>query len=202
MKKTFLSITVILSLFLFSCQKEDSILEEKPETELKGDWKFMQFTMDGVTSTESVDENLGDMKIEIVMNYLSKNNKGTISFSNGKMSSNQLSYDVTGLVTLKTYFDGDVNVSSDSLNVFMPPSNGIGDYIQVTADSLYCPNGALIQMEGAEDMHSKPAGIKLKYEGNNLTMTVTQKESFTVTENGITQDKKSDLKMIVTLQKN
>ncbi|MBL7697324.1 MAG: hypothetical protein JNK79_04170 [Chitinophagaceae bacterium] len=204
MKRTSLSLVAIISLFLFSCQKEDSIGEQKAEAELKGDWKFLNFDLDAVTSSETIGGDIGNIKSEFITNYLTENEAGTISFSDNQIFSHDLAYDVTGSILMNTYMDDDLIMNFDStLNIPMGPSNSTTDYVRVTEDSIYCPNGSFIQIEGVEGVEqSKPGGMKLKFEGDKLILTITQKDVQTITEEGITQEQKSDIKMIATLQRN
>jgi hypothetical protein len=94
-----------------------------------------------------------------------------------------------------------VNSYDSAINIAMPPSSSSVDYVRISADSIYCPNGAFIDVEGADDIGSKPAGIKYKVDGDKLIMTIKQKESAVETEAGITQENKTDAICVVTLQK-
>jgi hypothetical protein len=202
MKKTTLSLLSILTLFLFSCQKESSNNEQKSENELTGTWNLLHLDMEGENSIEVSSDDLGSIKNIVFMDYLTTNNKGSITFEESKLASNNLSYDVTGTFSVKQYMDNLLVNSYDSaINIAMPPSSSTTDYVRISADSIYCPNGAFINVEGADGLESKPAGIKYKVDGDRLIMTIKQKESEVLTEEGITQETNSNVTCVVTLQK-
>ena len=201
MKNISLSLLAILSLFLFSCKKETSN-DQKTENELTGTWNLLYFVMEGQNSIELSSEDLGSIHNIVYMDYLSTNNKGSITFEENKIKSNELSYDITGTINLKEYIDGMLVNSFDStVNIPMPASSSTNDFVRVTADSIYLPNSSLITIEGAEDLYSKPGGIKYKFDGDKLILTARQKESGVIIEDGITQETKSDATMVMTLQK-
>jgi hypothetical protein len=118
------------------------------------------------------------------------------------MTSKDLAYDINGTVNIKQYFDGTLVSRDDStFAVSMSPSSSTTSYTRIGNDSLYCPNGSFITIEGGESMTSQPVGIKYRFDGNKMIWTVTQKTSEVQTEDGITQDDKTDIKMIATFQK-
>jgi hypothetical protein len=200
MKNYPLSLAVILSLFLFSCKKE-SLNNEQP-SELKGEWKLMQIEADGKTSSIVSSDLLGTMTGEVLMDYVTINNKGSMSFDNGTMKTINVQYDVTGSITMKQFIDEEPITTFDStLNIPMPESSSAGEYIQVSADSLYCPNGSIVQVQGAEDYQSKPVGVKLKYEGDKLILTMRQKDTTVETDEDMTREDKIDVTLVITLQK-
>lgn len=202
MKKILLSSLAISSLFLFSCQKESSDSGKNDEKSLLGSWKLLNIDFEGELSSEISSEDMGSAKNAIFMDYLSTNNKGGITFEESKLISDQLSYDIEGTVTSKIYVNNVLINSYDSvINISMPPSSSTVDYVRVGTDSIYCPNGAFLQIEGADDLESEPMGFKYKIDGDKLIMTIKEKESEVQTEDGMTQEDKSDMTLIATFQK-
>jgi hypothetical protein len=200
MKKLSLTLVSVVALFLFSCKK-DSSDNNQSTGELKGKWNLENLDFNAMTSTELADSD-ASVKGVFLSDYISANNKGTICFDDTHITSKELSYDLTGNLNMKYYLDGALMSNVDStLNISMPASSATTDYVRVGADSLYCPNGAFIHMETGDDLFSTPNGIKFKFDGNKLILTITQKETSTVTEDGTTQEDKIDAKLVVTLQK-
>ena len=198
MKNIALSLLAVTTLFLFSCKKESSNNQEGGE--LSGTWNFVGANLSGESSSEISSDDLS-VKGVIFTTYITKNNAGTISFENKKMISNGLSYVTEGTMNMKQYMDGSLVSDQDSpFNITVPSSSSTTDYIQVGTDSIYCPNGSFINMDG-DNMQSKPAGIKYRFEGDKLILTARVKDTTVVTEEGVTQEDKMDATMIVTLQK-
>ncbi len=202
MKRTLLFSLTILCLFLFSCKKESSEDGGSTGKELLGTWNLLNLDFEGEASNKIISEDLGSFTNAILMDYVSTNNKGTVTFEENKMISNELAYDLNGTVTFK-FFLGDVLTDSydSTINVSVPPSSSTSDYVRVGADSIYCPNGAFLDVEGADDLESRPTGFKYKFDGNKLIMTVKQKELAVNTEDDITQEETSDMILIATFQK-
>lgn len=189
------------SLFLFSCKKESSEDGSKQQ-DLLGSWKLLDMTVDGEISTQLTTDDMGSLKNAVLMDYVTENEKGGITFEESKLISSELAYDVTGTVTSTLYFDGVPTASFDSvINIPMPPSSASVDYVRVGTDSIYCPNGTFIHMEGAEDLESMPGGFKYRFEGDKLIMTIRQKELEVVTEEGMIQEDTTDITLVATFQK-
>jgi hypothetical protein len=200
MKKLSLTLVSVVALFLFSCKK-DSSDNNQSTGELKGTWNLENLDFNAMTSTELADSETS-VKGVFLTDYISANNKGTISFDDTHITSKDLSYDLAGNLNMKYYLDGALMSNVDStLNISMPASSATTEYVRVGADSLYCPNGAFIHMETGDDLFSTPNGLKFKFDGYKLILTITQKETSTVTEDGTTQEDKIDAKLVVTLQK-
>ena len=200
MKKISLALVSVVALFLFSCKK-DSSDNNQTTGELKGTWNLEKLDADITTSTE-LSSAEASVKGVFLTDYLSTNNKGTVTFDDTHITSKDLSYDLTGNLNMKYYLDGVLFTNVDStLNISMPASSGTSEYVRVGTDSLYCPNGSFIHMETGDDLFSEPAGIKFKFDGDKLILTVTQKETTTDTEDGTTQEDKIDANLVITLQK-
>ena len=89
MKNISLFAVATISIFLFSCQKEGSN-NELPQNDLKGAWNLLYIDVEGESSTEITSEDLGSLKAVAVMDYITTNNKGTLTFNDSKVVSNNL----------------------------------------------------------------------------------------------------------------
>jgi hypothetical protein len=199
MKKATLSLFAVLALFVISCKKESS--NGNQTGEIKGTWNLVNFDVDGTTSSEISSADIGSVKAVFLIDYTSVNNKGTLTIDDANMTSNALAYDVNGTINIKQYYNGLLISDDDStFNVSVAPTTSTTAYTRVGSDSLYCPNGSFIVDADNNEWASKPAGIKYRFEGNKLIMTITQKGSEVQTQDGVTQQDEMDMKLIATFQ--
>lgn len=199
MKNLSLPLLLAASVTLFSCKKESK--NEGQANQLSGTWNYVSATMSGTTSTELSSDGMS-VKAVIVTNYVTKENKGTISFENNKMIAHDLSYVTDGTMNSKQYMDGGLMSDTDApFNVTVPSTNSSTDFVQIGTDSLYCAGGSFITMDGGEQAQSKPAGIKYRFEGDKLILNAIGKNTTVTTEDGVIQTDKYDVNMTITLQK-
>jgi hypothetical protein len=206
MKYSFFRLTfwAILSVTVFSCTKEKSIDTSTGAggsgggtNAVLGTWKFAGFTAAikvDATATDGTDVE----KAVTSYDYLSTNNKGTVTFAANTFTGTGLGYDLNTILYAKFYTNG---VLEDSLevpfNFTLPPTNSSGGYKLVGADSLYFTGGFIAV--GLDSMESKPIGYKYSIAGNKLTMTTNYFNTYREEDNGIitTLRQFADIKVVL-----
>lgn len=203
MKNLYLPVIAAASIFLFSCKK-DSTVSEQPQSNLNGNWNLLSIEVNGETSTKITTEEFGSMTSVATMDYLTTNNKGILAFTQSTVKSINLVYDVTGTFGMKQYMD-DVFIGGEDSTVNIhheldeEEETMEGSYTRVGADSIYCPEGFVIFPQGIDE--GKPMGAKLRFDGDKVFMTFINKESTSTNDDGITNETKNDVTMVIALQK-
>lgn len=203
MKTLTLSVAISATIFLFSCQKESSN-NEKPSAEISGTtWDLVSIDMEGQATSEFAAEGLGTMKSVMAYDYLTNSAEGVITFGADKMTSSNLAYVCSGTFQLQQFVDGTLMNSVDSTldHYTMPASNGVVEFVKIGTDSLYCPNGGFIDLQGSGEMQSKPAGVKYSFDGDNLILKINEQTTETTNEDGMIQVDNTSQKATVLLKK-
>ena len=168
---------------------------------LNGNWKFLGMhskTESIVELTDGVDL----LKTITLSEYNSTNNTGTLDIDATKMTSTNFGYQVD---TVASGFIYENNVLIDTVSApfsfILPPSNSVSPYTKVSADSIYFTGGQFVNMTGTAPLN-KPTGVKLKFQGNKLFMTINLTVTDVQTVLGIRQSTKETVNAVMTYQKN
>ncbi|ULQ53431.1 hypothetical protein [Flavihumibacter fluvii] len=184
--KQLLHSSLILSVVLFSCQKQLE-LEDEPSTggntnTLNGNYDLVNIRLQA-TSTFLYSESGVDYKAVVVTDYTSKNNQGTVLIDGGKFNTNNVSYTVD--TTIKGYFyvAGVLVESVDSsFTAQVPPFSDSTPYTESGTDSLTFQNATIGAPNGSGiTIPNVTLGAKLSWSGNILTL----KSPFSFNENQV-----------------
>lgn len=183
---------LLLAFITISCQKELSF-ENTPgnnnPASLLGNWNFHGLE----ASVESASSfNLGGIPGKIVATYhtATRDNKGTLTVTSGTMNTTDLGYKIAADVKVITYGGGQIIDEQDEhIDFDLSSSNASSDYQQIGSDSLYFPNGFMLdipdtngqQLDGASD----PAGARFRISGDTLVIQSVVSRSATTTQNGM-----------------
>ena len=170
----------LVSLFAPSCKKDSA-----QKSALDGNWNFTS-TSATTSSTAVVDDGGGTTeKTVTTSNYTSTNNKGTVAFGGGVMTSKGLSYSVN-VDASYVYYINDVEQDAGTFPVSftLPSTNSTENFKLVGADSIYFPSGGLSSMGT-----SGPDGGRYTLSGNTLTMIMKLDTSFVDNSSGVSQQK-------------
>lgn len=197
MSKKILALSaVVMSVLFVSCKKENS---NPSNAEINGTWNFASMETDGSVSQEYTDE-FGTTKTINTYDFVSEDNKGTITFDGSKIVSSNLSYSVDYVLTAKTYQDGVlVGTSTLPINQSYPASSSTASYKMVGTDSIYFEGGSMFM--GGVTTELIPSGAKLDLQGNTLFMTQYVNQTKTQDIFGIPITTAMNLKVVVKLQK-
>lgn len=187
-----------------SCQKEisgEGILPDPSDNPLLGTWKLIDNNVQSSVSQELTDD-IGTISNISTFDYITTNNKGSLTFELDKMLGKQLSFDVAGTINSEIYVNGFFVESFETpVSGSAPPSTTSNPYVLIGTDSIYCENGSFLEIEGADSSVTVPTGFRFTITDNRLVLTnhtVTSEES---TEEGITTKTDSEITVVTTLEK-
>jgi len=188
--------TMMMSVFFMSCKKESS---QPSNGDIIGTWNFASMEADGTVSQEYTD-GFGTTKTINTYDFVTEDNKGTVTFDGSTITSSNLSYSVDYVVSAKTYQDG-VLIGSATLpvNTSYPASSSTATYKMVGTDSIYFEGGSMFM--GGVTTEIIPSGAKLAFEGNTLYMTQFVNQTKIQNIFGLPVTTATNLKVIVKLQK-
>ena len=175
MQKFTLSIFLSFSLFyLVSCQK-DSGDNNPPSKNIQGNYQFVSLTA-STTSTVIITNGATVDKTVTKSNYTTKNNVGTLTITDSKMISAGLAYSIDTIAYSDMYEDGVLVDSFEFPFQFdAPTSSATTDYVWVTSDSIYCPNGTMFT-DGVTS-NSGPSGARVLLQGDKLYITASKEQT-------------------------
>lgn len=181
-----LFLTAILTASLISCKKETNTDANNPGPETTT-WKFISMS---ITSTGSVETGLAGIKTKTTTStsFTTTDNKGTVTFDGDTMTYNGVSYKYNSTVKTEVFVAG-LKTSSVDLPVSYtyPATNAAFGYKKIGADSLYFTSAITTGINATGSVTTAPAGARLKWEGDQMTMTVIAEENktdaLTVTNN-------------------
>ncbi len=192
------------ALIFSSCQKEvsgDGILPDPSDNPLLGTWKLVDNNVQSSANRELTD-NIGTISNSSTLDYITTNNRGSITFEEDRMLSKQLSFDITGTVNTEIYVDGLFLESFETpVSVSVPPSTTANPYVLIGTDSIYCANGSFLEVEGADSSLTMPTGFKFTISDNRLILTNLTVTTDTVTEDDATITTDSEVLVVTTLEK-
>jgi hypothetical protein len=188
-----LKLFVLSSIIFYSCQKEVDLQNQNNQggggntnKTIIGTWNFVGIqahTRTTVTVTDGGDQ----LKSVTVSDYITKNNKGTITFTSNQFSYAGLSYDIDTVLNVKSY-ENNVLVDDSDLPFVMsyPVSTASTAYVRNNADSLTFPDqvlgvGSSFQGGGP----TGPMGARIAWSGDTLLLKIKHAFSSTVSQGGI-----------------
>ena len=173
--KTFVNFILftIISIILFSCQKELSIDNSLPgndngssnggnsgNTSIIGDWNFIAADIDVSVAGQAAGTAQGTVKFTNAFKTTTINSTSSLKLTATDFQSTNLSYSISTNMQVSTVVSGIstppqmVPVNSD-----MPASSSSGKYRQIGNDSLYFPDGTFISIpEASGDIPSSVSG--------------------------------------------
>ena len=201
----FIPFLVIVAAVLFiSCQKEvsgEGILPSPDDSPLLGTWKLVNNDINAEVSQELSDD-IGTISNISTLDYLTINNKGSLTFESDKILSKQISFDIADTIKSEIYVNGFFVEAFDTpVNASVPPATSSTNYMLIGKDSIYCPNGSFLQVEGADSTQTVPTGFKFVIQDNRLVLTNQTNEEDESVEDGITTTTKSQVTIVTTLEK-
>lgn len=206
MRKILVPALLIFSAFtLFtSCQKEvsgEGILPEESENPLLGTWKLIDNDVK-TELTQELSDDIGTITNVATLDYVTTNNKGSLTFEEERVLSKQLSFDIVGNIKSDIYVNGFFVETYDTpVNTSVPPSSSSNAYVLIGTDSIYCPDGSFFQLEGAEGIEAGPTGFKFTVQDNRLVLTNHMSEAEEVIEEGVTTTSEINVTVVTTLEK-
>jgi hypothetical protein len=206
MRKTWIiSFAILLAVFSFSsCQKEvsgDGILPPPVENPLLGNWKLIDNDVKA-EFTQEVIRDIGTLTNISTLDYITMNNDGTLTFEQDKILAKQLSFSFEDTIKSQLYVDGSfVEAYESPIDATMPPASSSSPYVLVGTDSIYCPNGSFLQIEGTDTTETFPTGFKFVIQDDRLILTNHTTAQEEVTEDGATTKTESKVTVVTTLQK-
>ena len=88
------------------------------------------------------------------------------------MSYTGLSYTLDGIAQGYTYYNGAPFDSTElPFTASLPATSGADTYKKITSDSLYFTSGAITSVGVGGTLSTQPAGCKLNFFGDTMTMT-------------------------------
>lgn len=197
-------LTVVVAVLFASCQKEvsgDGILPSPDDNPLLGTWKLVNNDVNSEVSQELSDD-IGTISNISSLDYITINNKGSLTFEKDKILAKQISFDVADTIKSEIYVNGFFVEAFDTpINASFPSSTSSTNYMLIGKDSIYCPNGSFLQVEGADSSETVPAGFRFVIQDNRLILTNQTNEEDESVEDGITTKTKSQVTIVTTLEK-
>lgn len=166
-----------------------------------GNWKFISFQE---TTSQIVEVNTGSDAIKTITTreYTSENNTGNIRFDGNAMFFTSVAFTANGTMQVSYYTNGVFNVTQQvPFTGALPATTSAAYYKKIGADSLYFAIGVVTGIGLNGSVETKPAGYKLKSDGNKLYLTLAINETTTQTDAGITQKVTTNTTNVTTLQK-
>jgi hypothetical protein len=187
-----------------ACQKElkfDDGLANTDSSSVVGAWKFISMQTDMNLTLEG-EQNGVPMSVVATSNYTTINNGGTITFDNNQMIAAGLTYSVDAIAKATVYVAGiPVNTSDVPITGTVPPTDDTGAYEQFGADSIYVQSGALAILDPGGVLQNTGLGFKLKWIGNQMTMTTRIQTITSEDYMGIPVTANADITAVFTLEK-
>ncbi|QJB30016.1 hypothetical protein HF324_01005 [Chitinophaga oryzae] len=184
MTRTYLFLAVSAALLFASCTKGPMAGPDPDPTvnppgtnpnpsgnKLVGTWKFAGVELKGQSVTAATDLEGNTLKGITNTDYISIENKGTVTFDERMMVSKDVSYTIDSKVKNATYINGELVASQDMpWRITMPPSESKAAYELRANDSLYS-QGATASFPGMEgSMTGQPIASKLSWKGDTLLL--------------------------------
>ncbi|SKA34094.1 hypothetical protein SAMN04488128_103950 [Chitinophaga eiseniae] len=184
MTRTYLFLAACAALLFASCTKGPMAGPDPDPTvtppgtnpgpsgnKLTGTWKFAGVELKGQSVTSATDMEGNTLKGVTNTDYISIENKGTVTFDERMMISKEISYTIDTKVNSATYINGELVASQDApWRMTMPPSESKAAYELKANDSLYS-QGATASFPGMEgSMTGQPIASKLSWKGDTLVL--------------------------------
>lgn len=167
-----------------------------------GIWKFA--SMHVITSETAEFSMLGvASKVVTTSDYITDNNSGTVKFDGTNMFTTDVAFSVNTTAKMVMYANGVQSASQDMpFSATMPPNSATAAYKKIGTDSLYFQSGVMTGLSSNGSVETKPAGYKLKWDGDKMYMTLNYSEITTEDiGNGVMAKTTTKVTSVTTLQK-
>jgi hypothetical protein len=199
MKKIIFSVFISLSLlYLVSCKK-DSGDNNPPSGNIQGNYQFLSLSA-STTSTVIITDGTTVDKTVTKSDYTTKNNAGTMTITDSKIISTDLSYSIDTIAHSDMYENGVLVDNFEFPFQFdAPTSSATTDYVWVTSDSIYCPNGTMFT-DGVTS-NSGPSGARIMHQGDKLYIYASKEQTTHDNSSGYPTTMIAQASVIATYQK-
>jgi hypothetical protein len=184
-----------------ACQKELHFEDSNSTGSEIGAWKFI--SMQSIMNVTFEGEQNGlDMKVVTTSDYTTIDNGGTITFDSSQMTTAGLTYSINAMAKAVIYVAGiPVNNTDIPLTGTVPPTDDTGNYEKFGADSMYVQSDALAVIDPSGVLQNSGLGFKLKWNGNQMTMTTRVQATTDEEYMGIPVKANADITAVFTLEK-
>ncbi|WP_343744957.1 hypothetical protein [Chitinophaga sp.] len=181
MTRTYLFLLAAAALILASCSKgpmagpdPDPAVNppgNNPSNKLTGTWKFAGMELKGQSVTSASDMEGNTLRGITDFDYISIENKGTVTFDERMMTSKDISYMVDTKVKGSTYVNGELMESEElPWRVTIPASGSSASYELKANDSLYS-QASTVSFPGIDaPLTGQPMACKLSWKGDTLVL--------------------------------
>lgn len=196
MTRTYL-LLLASAVFLFaSCAKDEMAGPDpdptvtppgtNPSNKLMGTWKFAGIELKGQSITSYTDQDGGTFKGLLDIDYISTENKGTVTFDERMMTSKDMSYRIETNVKSFTYVNGQLLASQEMpWGITMPATGNSVEYELRANDSLYT-KATTASFPGVDDaLTRQPMATKLSWKGDTLVLKSHILYAKTIMEEGV-----------------
>jgi hypothetical protein len=167
-----------------------------------GTWKFI--SIHG-TIAQTTEFSQASIAVKAISNsdYTTENNGGTVTFDGSTMTTNAVTFTINTTANTDIYYNGALfNSVPLPLNTTVPPQTSSATYKKIGTDSLYFPNGGLIDLGSGGVLPAIPSGCKLTFNGNTMTINAVYDDvSNETNQQGVPQKVTSHAVLVITLQK-
>jgi hypothetical protein len=134
--------------------------------------------------------------------YTSESNAGDFKFDGTTMSTTGFAFSVNTQQKIQVYSGGQTGPTQNMpFTGDMPSTTESAGYKKIGTDSLYFSAGVTVGLSSDGSVDKRPAGYKLKWDGDKLYMTCNFTETSTGDYNGITAKITGKYTYVTTLQK-
>lgn len=166
-----------------------------------GTWKYL-YTKQVINQAIEADMGIGLLKSIYSADFTTINNSGTVRFDGTAATLTDLATSVNATMKVTSSLAGTPGGSqSIPLTEDQPASSSTITYKKIGTDSLYCPNGGLMNFSFAGPVATSATGYKLKWDGDKMTLTEVFDESTTEVVNGVSAKLVEHTVTVITLQK-
>jgi hypothetical protein len=164
-------------------------------------WKFVSMH---VVTSETMDFDMMGVSTKVITSsdYTTDANAGNFKFDGTSMATTDWAFSVNTQQKLTMTSGGQsFPVQNMPFTANLDPTTETSNYKKIGTDSLYFAAGVTIGLNTSGFEDQRPAGCKLKWDGDKLYMTWTYTETSTGDYNGITGKITGKYTYVSTLQK-
>ncbi len=207
MRKSVFGLIILCSVILgiTSCQKELSyeapVLPSQRDS-LTGNWKFLSLDVKSAVTISTPGIPFAPTT-DVITDFISKNNLGTLKIDSFNLDLTDLSYSIDTIAKINTYFAGTL-LSSEQEDVVYDssPYTTVSEYRLIGTDSIYFPNADFINLPDNLLFVSQPiSGMKYKFEGGKLNFRTSVDINQTDSSSGINLNFKARIQLLATFEK-
>jgi hypothetical protein len=176
-KLPLLSLFALVIAVFVSCSKDDGT--DVSREDILGTWSFVQMSVSTESLIEATTTGYSE-KVVTTSNYVSANNRGTITLTANEFITNGISYDAS-IDAVTHFFEDGILVDSIALSqdVSIPSSSARTTYRLVGADSIVVAGNT-----GISGTTVTPSAGRLILSGNELTIRLRVADDTTFTDQG------------------